>query len=157
MDSIQSFRKLFEYDRWGNQAALDSLSTIPGPVDKALKVFSHVLGAHRVWRARFDASSPAGAQPWPALAEEELPSAIEEAHLRWVALLDQLREEKLDHNLVYRTTQGVPFETPIRDVLTHVLMHAAYHRGQVAVAVREARGKPAVTDYVYYLRQRATR
>ena len=155
MDSLQSFRRLFEYDHWANQAALASLSSMTGATEKPLKVFAHVLGAHRVWRARFDGPSAPSVQPWPALSLEEARLAIEEVHQRWLALLDQFNEEKLDQNLVYRTTQGVPFETSIRDVLTHLLMHAAYHRGQVALAVREAGGKPATTDYVYYLRQQA--
>ena len=154
MESIGYFRQLFEYDRWVNQASLASLGSIAGPVEKPLKVFSHILGGQRVWRARFDDPHPPNTQPWPVLTTEECRSGIDEIYQRWVELLDQLSDEKLSHNLVYHTTQGAKFETPIRDVLTHLLLHSAYHRGQVAAAVREAGGKPAVTDYVVYLRQR---
>jgi len=38
----------------------------------------------------------------------------------------------------------------------HVVTHSAYHRGQVAAAVREAGGKPEATDYVVWVRQSAT-
>ena len=79
---------------------------------------------------------------------------MDEIYQRWVALLDRLTDEKLSQNLTYRTTQGAEFQTPIRDVLTHLLMHSTYHRGQVAAAVREAGGKPAATDYAVYLRQK---
>ena len=154
MESIRYFRQLFDYDHWGNQAALASLGSIAGPVEKPLKVFNHILGGQRVWRARFDDPHPPNAQPWPVLTTEECRSGIDEIYQRWVELLDQLSDEKLSRNLVYQTTQGAKFETPIRDVLTHLLLHSAYHRGQVAAAVREAGGKPAVTDYVVYLRQR---
>jgi uncharacterized damage-inducible protein DinB len=154
MESVESFRRLFEYDRWGNQAALASLSSIAGPVQKPLRVFSHVLGAQLVWRARFDDPNPPNAQPWPVLTQEECRSGIDEIYQRWIELFDQLSDEKLSQTLVYHTTQGVRFETPICDVLTHLLMHSAYHRGQVAAAVREAGGKPVATDYVVYLRQR---
>jgi uncharacterized damage-inducible protein DinB len=41
---------------------------------------------------------------------------------------------------------GAEFKTPIRDVVTHLVMHSAYHRGQVAAAVKEDGGKPAPTD-----------
>jgi uncharacterized damage-inducible protein DinB len=157
MEAMNSYRKLFEYDRWANQAALASLGSITGPADKPLKVFAHVLGAQRLWRARFDDPNPPNAQPWPTLSADQSRPAIEEIYQRWVALLDQLADEKLDEKLVYRTTQGAQCETPIRDVLTHLLMHSAYHRGQVAAAVREAGGKPALTDYVYYLRQQTPR
>src|ERR1019366_10704844 len=148
MESIESFRRLFEYDHWADLAALESLGSIAGLSEKPLKVFSHVLGAQRVWRARFDDPSPPNAQPWPILTQEECRSGIDEIYQRWVELLDAFSDEKLSHNLVYHTTQGAKFETPIRDVLTHLLMHSAYHRGQVAAAVREAGGKPAATDYV---------
>ncbi|MFZ0964191.1 MAG: DinB family protein [Terriglobia bacterium] len=154
MESIRYFRQLFDYDYWGNQAALESLSSIAGPMEKPLRVLSHVLGAQRVWRARFDSPNPPNAQPWPALTQEECRSGIDEVHQRWIGLLDQFSDEKLSQNLVYHTTKGVRFETPIRDVFTHLLMHAAYHRGQVAAAIREAGGKPAATDYVVYLRQK---
>jgi uncharacterized damage-inducible protein DinB len=154
MESIGSFRQLFEYDHWGNQAALASLSSIAGPADKPLKLFSHVLGAQHVWRARFDNPNPPKSQPWPTLTLEECRSALDDTYQRWVVLLDQLSDEKLTQKLVYHTTQGARFETPIRDVLMHLLLHSAYHRGQVAVAVREEGGKPALTDYVVYLRQK---
>jgi len=152
MESIESFGRLFEYDHWGNHAALESLSGIAGPIEKPLKVFSHVLGAQRVWRARFDDPNPPNAQPWAVLTQEQCHSAIDEIYQRWVELLGTLSDEKLSENLVYHTTKGAKFETAIRDVLTHLLMHSAYHRGQVAAAVREAGGKPALTDYVAYLR-----
>ena len=154
MESLRHFRQLFDYDHWGNQAALASLSSLAGPAERPLKVFAHVLGAQHVWRARFDNPNPPNAQPWPALTQEECRSVIDELHQRWVELLDQLTDDKLDQNLVYHTTQGAKFETPIREVLTHLLMHSAYHRGQVAAAVREGGGKPALTDYVFYLRQK---
>jgi uncharacterized damage-inducible protein DinB len=154
MDSIHTFRKLFEYDLWGNRAALASLDSITGPAEKPLRVFGHVLGAQRVWRARFDDPNPPSVQPWPALTHDECRAAIDAIYQRWAELLDRVTDEKLDENLVYRTTQGAEFHTPIRDVLTHLLMHSAHHRGQVAAAVREAGGKPAATDYVVYLRQK---
>lgn len=49
--------------------------------------------------------------------------------------------------------EGVEFSTPMADVLMHLVMHSAYHRGQVALAVRAAGGKPALTDYVVWVRQ----
>lgn len=153
MDSIESFRGLFLYDHWANHATLASLKTITGPNDRSLKIFNHVLGAQRVWLARFETPNPPSAQPWPMLGLEECSAAIDDMRTRWMTLLDRLSPEKLTQDLTYRTTAGAEFKTPIRDVLTHLVMHSAYHRGQVAAAVREEGGKPAPTDYVVYLRQ----
>ena len=154
MESITRYRQLFEYDRWGNQAALASLSGCSGPAEKAFKACCHIVGGHRVWRARFDNPNPPNAQPWPALTLEECRAGIDDIYQSWMLLFDSFRDEKLKEKLVYRTTQGVEFQTPIGDVLMHLLLHSAYHRGQVAAAVREAGGKPAVTDYAVYLRQK---
>lgn len=153
MDSPQFFRQLFEYDHWGNQAALASLSTIAGPAEKPLKVFSHILGGQRVWRARFDEPNPPNAQPWPALTLAECRAATDDVYQSWVALFDHLTGDRLNQNLVYRTTQGAQFETPVRDVLTHLLMHSAYHRGQVASHMREHGQTPAYTDFIHAVRQ----
>ena len=39
------------------------------------------------------------------------------------------------------------------DILTHVTMHGAYHRAQIAAAVRESGGEPAYTDFIHAARQ----
>ncbi len=154
MHTTEFLAKLLEYDSWANRAALASLSALDADTEKPLKIFSHIIGAQRVWLARFADPSPPSAQPWPALTLEECRAAMEDLHKRWIALLEGMTPEKLARDLAYRTTKGVEYKTPVQDVLTHLVMHSAYHRGQVAAAVREAGGKPAATDYVVYLRPR---
>jgi uncharacterized damage-inducible protein DinB len=87
------------------------------------------------------------------LTLEECGSAIEDLRRRWIDLLENLTPEKLAGDLAYLSLKGIGYRTPIQDVLTHLVLHSAYHRGQVAAAVREAGGKPAPTDYVVYLRR----
>ncbi len=149
----QFFRRLFAYDYWGNREALASLSTVNGSAEQPRKYFEHVIGAQRVWLSRFETPDSPSVEAWPKLSPEECRTAIEELHKSWTGLLGELGPEKLAQNLVYRNTKGVEFKTPIEDVLMHLVMHSAYHRGQVAAAVRQAGGKPAATDYVVYVRQ----
>jgi uncharacterized damage-inducible protein DinB len=40
----------------------------------------------------------------------------------------------------------------VDDILLHVALHGSYHRGQVALLVREAANKPAPTDYIGFVR-----
>ena len=40
----------------------------------------------------------------------------------------------------------------MRDILTHVTMHSAYHRGQIAADVRVAGFTPAYTDFIHAVR-----
>lgn len=153
MENYKFIREMFDYDYWANCEALASLNTVGGDAERPRKYFSHVLGAQRIWLARFESPEPPSAEPWPALSVDECRAAIEEVHRHCIALLSKLTPEKLDENLKYRNLKGVEFQTPIRDVLMHLIMHSAYHRGQVAAAVREAGGKPAATDFTVYIRK----
>ncbi len=147
-------RKLFDYDYWANREALASLGTLGRAAERPLKIFRHIIGAQRVWLARFDDPNPLGVQRRPVLTLGDCRAAAEDLHKRWVALLGGMTAEKLASDLAYRNPKGVEFKTPVQDGLMHLVMHSAYHRGQVAAAVREAGGKPAATDYVAYVRQR---
>ena len=146
------YYKLFDYDYWANSETLASLRTVPSGAENARKTFNHVIGSQRVWLARFENPAPPPAQPWPELTLEECASAIEDLRRRWKDMLDILSAEKLAGELVYKTTKGIEYRTPVGDILMHLVLHSAYHRGQVAAAIREAGGKPAPTDYVVYLR-----
>jgi len=146
------YRKLFDYDYWANCETLASLKSVPSGAEKPRKAFSHVIGGQRVWLSRFENPAPPSAQPWPDLTLEECASAIEDLRRQWKELLDKLTPEKLAGELTYKTTKGIEHRTPVGDILMHLVLHSAYHRGQVAAAVREAGGKPAPTDYVVYVR-----
>lgn len=145
-------RKLFEYDYWANSETLASIKTVPSGSEKARKAFCHIIGAQRIWMSRFENPAPPTAQPWPDLTLEECGAAIEDLRLRWNAILEGLTPEKLASDLTYLSLKGTENRTPIQDVLMHLALHSAYHRGQVAAAVREGGGKPAPTDYAVYLR-----
>ena len=147
-----NFRKLFNYDYWANSQTLESLKTVPSGKDQPRKVFNHVIGGQRIWLARFENPAPPSAQPWPDLTLEECAAAIEDLRRQWQGLLDNLTSDKLEGDLTYRTLKGIEYKSAIQDVLMHLVLHSAYHRGQVAAAVREAGGKAAPTDYVVYVR-----
>lgn len=153
MESLDSLRKLFEYDYWANQEALHSVGTINATAERALKVAGHIIGAQRVWLGRLEASDSAAPAPWPLMSLEEAEAAIGEMHQRWKSFLSGLAPARLDEDLVHRNSKGMEFRVPVRDVLMQLVMHSAHHRGQIAAAVREAGGKPAATDYIVYARQ----
>jgi uncharacterized damage-inducible protein DinB len=156
MASLQFFRQLFDYDHWANRAALASLKAAGAAGGRAQEYFRHVIGAERVWLARFSNPTSSDLTPWPTLTLDQCAAEVESLHAGWLALLDKMQPEGLAGSLTYRNTKGVEFSTPIADLLMHLVMHSAYHRGQVAKAVRDAGGKPAATDYVVYVRQLGT-
>ena len=43
-----------------------------------------------------------------------------------------LSEADLEEKVEYRNTKNEEFATPLVNILTHVVIHGAYHRGQIA-------------------------
>jgi uncharacterized damage-inducible protein DinB len=61
-------------------------------------------------------------------------------------------EEDLADGVAYRNSKGEFWTSSVGDILTHVLLHAHYHRGQIAASQREAGGEPAYTDFIHAAR-----
>jgi len=157
MESLASLRKLFEYDYWANQEALRGVATLNAAAERALKIVGHIIGAQRVWLGRLETPGAAAPAPWPLMGLEEANAAVSEMHQRWISFLGSLPPARLDEDLVHRNSKGAEFRAPVRDVLMQLVTHSAYHRGQVAAAVREAGGTPSATDYIVYVRRRRTK
>ena len=77
--------------------------------------------------------------------------------MKWLVLwrnyLTQLSPAGFDEKIEYRNSKGEAWSSRVEDVLTHVLLHSAYHRGQVALEMRSAGIGPAYTDFIHAVRQ----
>jgi uncharacterized damage-inducible protein DinB len=149
--TTEYFRKMFDYDLWANQRALESIVSSPGQ-EEALRFMAHIVGAHQIWLSRLGALAVTPASPWPNLSLEDCGPQLVQIHSAWKALISGMKEEQLAGEISYRNSKGVEFRNLAASVLQHVVMHSAYHRGQVAAAVRRAGGAPASTDYIVYER-----
>jgi uncharacterized damage-inducible protein DinB len=120
---------------------------------QAPRFFSHILSAQQIWLARIRQENSATIPVWPTRSLSVCRTLVDDLHQQWTKFLDSLTPEKLMEKVTYQNTQGVRFETPLQDILMHVIMHSAYHRGQVATAVRGEGGTPATTDYIAFVRR----
>ena len=139
--------------RSANQEALRSVTGLDALPERALKIAGHIVGAQRIWLGRLEAPGGDPPAPWPLMSLEEARAAFNEMHERWKSLLANLATGRLDEDLVHRNSKGAEFRVPVRDVLLQLVMHGAYHRGQIAAAVREAGGTPSPTDYIVWVRK----
>jgi uncharacterized damage-inducible protein DinB len=117
-----------------------------------LPLFAHVLAAEYLWMCRLRDVEPK-MTAWPKLTLDEAAQLIEENAAAYRAFLDEAGEAGLAKTHTYRNLAGVQYSTPLADILTHVVTHGGYHRGQVARAFGRA-GVPAVnTDYMVFMRE----
>lgn len=143
---MEHFRKLFAYDEWATGRHLDSLvaaSSIPPP---ALRAFGHLVAAKRIWLMRVDASHPTTASFYAERTLEECTALMHEGNTLWQEKLATLGDDDLLTPVDYRDSFGDPYSAHLRDILMQVLLHSAHHRGQVALALRQAGETPADAD-----------
>jgi uncharacterized damage-inducible protein DinB len=136
---------------WADEAVLTALRDCPEAQNEGVRLFSHVLAAEEIWLSRIERRQP-GHAVWPQLdlaACEHLAAANAEGY---AALMSGLSEADLDGKVVYRNTKGEEFTTLLVDILTHVVIHGAYHRGQIARVFGDAGIAAANTDFISYVR-----
>jgi uncharacterized damage-inducible protein DinB len=136
---------------WADAQVLISLRDCPAAHAEALGLFAHVLAAEHVWLSRLVGRAPS--QPvWPALSIPECAALASDNARGYTAYIDQQAEPDLGALVQYRNTKGEDFANTVLDILTHVVIHGAYHRGQIARAIGRAGGQSVNTDFIIFAR-----
>jgi uncharacterized damage-inducible protein DinB len=145
-------RTLFRYTRWAHGRVLEAMQGADAP-DRAVTLFSHLLRAQDVWYGRVAGTEHAGLDLWTTESLPDCAERLEASTRRWDTILRRRVPDDLDRAIAYTNSSGTAFETPLRDVLTHVVNHGTHHRAQIALLLREAEIAPPATGYIYYLRE----
>lgn len=88
--------------------------------------------------------------------KKDLAACVEQARAsakRWEALLTQCSPEDLDQAVAHVNSEGTPFGTPLRNILTYVANHGTHHHAQIALVLRETKIAPPLTDYIFCVRK----
>jgi uncharacterized damage-inducible protein DinB len=149
LDHIQ---RLFRYDDWANREIVNALEGLPTPPPRSLKILSHILSAERLWLERLR-SEKQTYPVWPDFTIEQCRRQVEQLQQLWTAHLSSFPEKDLNRPVSYRNTKGETFTSQNLDILMHVVLHSAYHRGQIATDMRSAGFSPAYTDFIHAVRQ----
>ena len=149
--SVDYFTKLFDHMEWADNRALASLRGMSNPPPTAVELLAHILGAERVWLSRIEGRKSSLAV-WPKLTLDEAEKALSENAAGYRNVLSKLASAGLQQPITYRNSAGDQFTSTVEDMLTQVVTHGSYHRGQIAAQVRGAGGTPNPTDYIAYIR-----
>jgi uncharacterized damage-inducible protein DinB len=145
-------RREFSYNAWANREVLAAIRSAGDESARSLQLMSHILGAERVWYERLK-QQPQSVPVWPEpnLAWCDAEAAILER--LWREYLELITAGDIAQPISYKNTKGEEWTSMIADVLTHVALHSAYHRGQIASHMREIGQTPANTDFIHCVRQ----
>ncbi len=153
MNEVQRLSRLFEYHHWANDRTAASLAG-PHGEGRALAILAHMGAAGFIWLGRLTGSSSVF-PVWPEWPLEEATLKVRASVSGIRRYLEAIDAAELERVLEYKNTKGEEFRDSVRDILDHVSLHYHYHRGQVATLVARAGGKPASTDFIFYLREKS--
>lgn len=153
---LDYLRRLFDYDRWANREVLAKLQASDGQPQRSLKLMAHIVAAEKLWLERLQ-QQPQTLPVWPNLTLDECTKEAEELPGLWQSYLSQLDDSDRNRAVAYTNSKGEHYQNRVEDILTHVVMHSAYHRGQIASDMRTAGMVPAYTDFIQGVRQGSVR
>jgi uncharacterized damage-inducible protein DinB len=147
----RQLNRLLRYDIWANGETLDSLRQGPPPA-RSLKWMGHIVGAGYLWLARLR-QEPAPLPVWPDLPVEQCEARLGELSGMWHEYLADADAGRVAERVTYVNSKGEEWTSVVEDILIHVAIHSAYHRGQIASDLRAAVQIPAYTDFIHAVRQ----
>jgi uncharacterized damage-inducible protein DinB len=151
MNLADSMRRQFVYDEWANREILAAMRK-NGTDERSLQLMAHILSAERLWLERLrqqQQSSPV----WPKIDLDQCEAQAAAMGKLWQEYIELVTTGDLSQTVSYKNSKGEPWTSTVGDILTHVVMHSAYHRGQIASHMRESGRTPAYTDFIHGVRQ----
>jgi uncharacterized damage-inducible protein DinB len=149
----RQFARQFAYDEWANREVLAGLKASARRPVRPRQLLAHILSAEQLWLDRI-LKQPQRLPVWPDLTLDECESQIVELARRWKEFLASISHAGFQESVAYKNTQGDLWSSTVEDILTHVILHSAYHRGQIAAQMRAAGEQPAHTDFIHAARQK---
>ncbi|HVO57578.1 MAG TPA: DinB family protein [Dongiaceae bacterium] len=162
----EDVRNLYDFNHWANQRVLETASQLTeeefvkprgSSFSGVRDTLMHIAGAEWIWLERFQGRSPA------ALPDVAAAKNLAEVRAFWAPnaqrllnYVGSLSQSDLEGIFEYKTLNFGVYRNPLWQSLQHVVNHGTYHRGQIATLVRQAGGKPLLTDLMHYYRERAT-
>lgn len=159
---------LFEYDRWANNRVFQAASTLSaeeftrdlgGSFRSVRDTLVHIVAGEWGWLTIWNEPSLSSAfvtDLWTRIGALFNPHAFPDlsaVRLKWaeveseqVAFVNRVTNESLQRMLPVRETH-----ISLAHLMQHLANHSTYHRGQVALMMRQLAAAPLATDFAMFL------
>ena len=166
--TLDDIQLLYAYDRWANARVSGAVSVLSaeqftqdlgGGFGSVRETLLHILGGEWIWLmywkeppATPDAVATLVARR-DALFRSDKLADIAAIRRKWAELerdqaefVNRLTNGSLEQMLPYRGTQ-----IKLAHLMQHVMNHSTYHRGQLALMLRQLGAEPRATDFHVFL------
>jgi uncharacterized damage-inducible protein DinB len=157
-------QQMFAYHHWASDRIHDALADVTGAeLEKPWSgnfgtgraLLRHVVGVEWLWVERFGGVSPAAIPEPPAGADARwFRAEWEKSRPRQAELVRGVSAARLAAGLTFKNLKGEEMTHPLGELMTHVVNHGTYHRGQLSHLLRDLGRKAPGTDYLVWLGER---
>jgi len=149
------FLKQFKYNEWANYRVQIILEENQVSNKNVLALYSHLLSAQIIWLNRIKDIPTSPFPLWEIYNLRELESMTEESSNNWISFIENHPNVTFEEMINYKDSKGNRHENTLRNIITHVVNHSTYHRGQIASKLKELGIEVPVTDYIAFDRLQA--
>lgn len=142
------FLKLYNYNYWSNKRVLGTIQKQDVSDAKILQLMGHVLAAQYLWLHRIKGLPAPDVKLWGEYPLERLLEMAEDVGKQWLDFVE--RTDDFDRELTYRNYTNDPYTNNVENIMIHLVNHSSYHRGQVAMLMRQKGFEPINTDFITY-------
>ena len=150
--TVDYLKEVFNYNFAVNKFIIKSIQESNPFLEKILKIFAHIVTAEKIWLMRLNGEDLSKQIIWPELSLNDCRNLLENNKKDYSNYLAGKDDHSIKTKISYKTSKGDSFETPVVDILMHVIIHSGYHRGQINALIRQGGDEPLNTDYIHYVR-----
>ncbi|MBK6766684.1 MAG: hypothetical protein IPG71_10320 [bacterium] len=147
------YGRLFHFDHWANLEVIASLTSCPETPHKAVALLSHYLQEQWVAHKLLTTGQSTNRNDIVELSFELCQVEIPKLFAAWRGYLANKPDEHFETSFTYINAVGKSTERVVSDLLTDIVDHGTYHRGQIATHVRAAGGEPAKTWFTRWVKE----
>jgi uncharacterized damage-inducible protein DinB len=163
--TLQEVKLLLAYNAWANNRVFAAVETVSGEdYARDLKTghgsihgtLTHMVAAEKIWLSRM-AGSPDKAMVAPSEvpAFADVKALWEKTGFDMAKFLGGLSDRKLQDTFTMTVASGRTYTHQFWQGFQHVVDHSSYHRGQIAVLMRQLGYTPAAMGLMAFHRETA--
>jgi uncharacterized damage-inducible protein DinB len=139
----EHYLQLFSYENWAMQKIISLLQESQD--SEAIQIFQHILLARELWHNRVaDKNNP---YLFEGKSVRECVEAFQKNQTDWINFIENC--DDFERIVSYKNLSGEPFSDKLKNILTHVVNHSTYHRGQITLTLK-GKLKLYSTDFIFY-------
>jgi uncharacterized damage-inducible protein DinB len=160
---LKDVQRLLDYHYWARDLILEAVGPLTAEqftrhVESSFKsvrgTVAHIYAADLIWYLRWVGQSPSALVSYDTFPDiGSIASAWRDLEGKVRAFVNQHGEAGISRVFDYTLMSGAPGSTSFADMLTHVVNHGSYHRGQITTLLRQMGvPPPKSTDLITFLR-----